>query len=117
MTTQADAPSENWLAFPAETTPPGRAGLIFETASYVVSGRMPSSADSVTSRVPSFPDSLSATTSPPCHESNSSAAVSRNAFARSYRCSCGRNPPRRKFSPVNASHEVTTFHAARPAER
>ena len=32
-------------------------------------------------------------------------------------CSCGRKPPRRKFSPVNASHEVTTFQPARPAER
>ena len=28
-----------------------------------------------------------------------------------------RKPPRRKFSPVNASQEVTTFQAARPPDR
>ncbi len=61
ITTHADAPSENWLALPAATTPPGNAGLILEIASTVVSGRMPSSAESVTSRVESRPDSLSAT--------------------------------------------------------
>ena len=33
ITTQADAPSENWLALPAAITPPGIAGLIFETPS------------------------------------------------------------------------------------
>ena len=32
ITTQADAPSENWLALPAATVPPGRAGLIFDDA-------------------------------------------------------------------------------------
>ena len=41
MTTHAEAPSENWLALPAATTPPGSAGLIFATPSYVVSARMP----------------------------------------------------------------------------
>ena len=51
MTTQADAPSENWLALPAAITPPGSAGRIFETPSKVVSARMPSSAEIVTSRV------------------------------------------------------------------
>ena len=29
----------------------------------------------------------------------------------------GQEPPRRKFSPVNASDEVTMFQAARPSER
>jgi hypothetical protein len=33
ITTHAEAPSENWLALPAATTPPGIAGLIFATAS------------------------------------------------------------------------------------
>ena len=61
ITTQAEAPSENWLAFPAATTPPGIAGLIFDTPSYVVSGRIPSSEARVTSRVEMRPDSLSAT--------------------------------------------------------
>jgi hypothetical protein len=32
MITQADAPSENWLALPAAMTPPGVAGRIFEMA-------------------------------------------------------------------------------------
>ena len=63
------------------------------------------------------PDSLSATISSPRQESNSSQVVRRNVLARSYRSSWGRNPPRRKFSPVNASHEVTTFQAARPPDR
>ena len=63
------------------------------------------------------PDSLSAMISSPCQESNSSQVVCRNVRARSYRASCGRKPPRRKFSPVNASQEVTTFHAARPPDR
>src|SRR6202012_700257 len=63
------------------------------------------------------PDSLSATISSPRQESNSSQVVCRNVLARSYRASWGRTPPRRKFSPVNASHEVTTFQAARPPDR
>ena len=46
---------------PAATTPPGMAGLIFEIASTVVSGRIPSSTASVTSRDERRPDSLSAT--------------------------------------------------------
>ena len=33
ITTQTPAPSENWLALPALTTPPSSAGLIFETPS------------------------------------------------------------------------------------
>ena len=33
ITTHAAAPSENWLALPAATTPPGKAGLIFATPS------------------------------------------------------------------------------------
>ena len=33
ITTQADAPSENWLALPAAITPPGVAERIFATAS------------------------------------------------------------------------------------
>ncbi len=45
------------------------------------------------------------------------APSARNSRARSYRDSCGRKPPLRKFSPVKASHDVTTFQAARPAER
>ena len=49
ITTHADAPSENWLALPAVTVPPGSAGLSFATPSYVVSARMPSSAAMVTS--------------------------------------------------------------------
>ena len=56
-----DAPSENWLALPAVITPPGSAGRIFDTASSVVSARMPSSAEIVTSRVSSMPVALSAT--------------------------------------------------------
>src|SRR5438270_8135500 len=35
ITTQADAPSENWLALPAATTPPGMAGLIFAILEHV----------------------------------------------------------------------------------
>src|SRR5919106_540823 len=61
ITTHAEARSENWLALPAATTPPGRAGLIRDTPSYVVSGRIPSSAASVTSFVRRRPESLSAT--------------------------------------------------------
>ena len=61
MTTHAAAPSENWLALPAATVPPGSAGLIFATPSYVVSARMPSSAAIVTSFVPMCDVSLSAT--------------------------------------------------------
>jgi hypothetical protein len=33
ITTQAEAPSENWLALPAEMTPPSSAGLILATPS------------------------------------------------------------------------------------
>ena len=33
ITTHADAPSENWLALPAVTVPPGSAGLSFATPS------------------------------------------------------------------------------------
>jgi hypothetical protein len=33
ITTQAEAPSENWLALPAVITPPGIAGLILATPS------------------------------------------------------------------------------------
>ena len=33
ITTQAEAPSENWLAVPAEMTPPSMAGLILATPS------------------------------------------------------------------------------------
>lgn len=47
-------------------------------------------------------------------ESHSSLAVSRNSAARVYRSARSRKPPRRKFSPVKASEEVTTFQAARP---
>ena len=59
--TTAPPPSENWLALPAEMTPPGTALRILETASSVVSARMPSSAPMVTSRVTSMPEALSAT--------------------------------------------------------
>ncbi len=61
ITTAAEAPSENWLALPAVTTPPGMAVRILDTPSSVVSGRMPSSAERVTSRVPSWPVLASAT--------------------------------------------------------
>jgi hypothetical protein len=61
ITTQADAPSENWLALPAVTTPPGTAERIFATPSSVVSGRMPSSCDTVTSRESIAPVALSGT--------------------------------------------------------
>src|ERR1700676_4680443 len=61
ITTTALLPSENWLALPAVTTPPGMAGRICATASRVVSGRMPSSLAMVTSRVPRAPVALSAT--------------------------------------------------------
>ena len=53
MTTHADAPSENWLALPAATVPPGTAGLIVATPSSVVSARIPSSEAIVTSFVDS----------------------------------------------------------------
>ncbi len=61
MTTTALLPSENWLALPAVMTPPGNGGRILATASSVVSARMPSSLDIVTSRMPSVPLALSAT--------------------------------------------------------
>ena len=51
ITTTAEAPSENWLALPAEITPPGTALRILDTPSKVVSARMPSSEARVTSRV------------------------------------------------------------------
>src|SRR5262249_45444408 len=50
MTTQADAPSESWLAFPAVMVLPSNTGLILARPSAVVSGRGPSSCASVTSR-------------------------------------------------------------------
>ena len=49
ITTQADAPSENWLALPAAITPPGMRGANLRYAFEVVSARMPSSAARVTS--------------------------------------------------------------------
>jgi hypothetical protein len=54
MTTTAPAPSLNWLALPAEMTPPGIAGRMSLMPSYVVPARMPSSCDTVTSfeRIP-----------------------------------------------------------------
>ena len=58
---QAPAPSENWLALPAAMQPPSIAGLICDTPSYVVSGRMPSSSDAVTSFIVSWPVFLSTT--------------------------------------------------------
>ena len=61
ITIDTEAPSENWLALPAVTTPPGSAVRIFATPSSVVSARMPSSAPIVTSRVSRRPDALSAT--------------------------------------------------------
>ena len=53
MTMATEAPSENWLALPAAMTPPSIAGLIFATPSSVVSGRIPSSCETVTSRTDS----------------------------------------------------------------
>ena len=44
--TQAPPPSENWLALPAEITPPGIAGRMPLIASLVVPARMPSSSRS-----------------------------------------------------------------------
>jgi hypothetical protein len=38
ISTQAEEPSENWLALPAVMTPPGMALRILETPSSVVSG-------------------------------------------------------------------------------
>ena len=61
ISTQADAPSLNWLALPAVITPPGIALRILLTASSVVSGRMPSSAAIVTSLRDSRPLALSTT--------------------------------------------------------
>ncbi len=63
------------------------------------------------------PVSWSAMISSPRQESKSSVAVARNSLARAYLRDSGRKPPRRKFSPVKASQEVTTFHAARPSVR
>ena len=48
MTTQADAPSESWLALPAVIHFPSRTGLSDASPSSVVSGRLPSSLLSVT---------------------------------------------------------------------
>src|SRR6202021_214647 len=48
MTTQADAPSDNWLALPALMVLPSNTGLMPASPSAVVSGRGPSSCDSVT---------------------------------------------------------------------
>src|SRR5690606_6143464 len=59
ISTQAEAPSENWLALPAVITPPGVAGRMPRTPSRVVSGRMPSSAETVTSLVIIAPVALS----------------------------------------------------------
>ena len=61
ITTQADAPSENWLALPAVITPPGTAERILDTPSSVVSGRMPSSSLTVTSFDSIAPVALSGT--------------------------------------------------------
>jgi len=58
---QTPAPSENWLALPAEITPPSMAGLIFDTPSWVVSARMPSSCATLTSFIDSAPVALSTT--------------------------------------------------------
>ena len=64
-----------------------------------------------------WPDAWSATISSPRQESKSCQVVCRNVLARSYLACCGRKPPRLKFSPVNASQDVTTFQAARPPDR
>ena len=49
MITAALAPSDNWLALPADTVKPGPlAGLSPASPAAVVSGRGPSSVDSVT---------------------------------------------------------------------
>ena len=48
ITTQAPAPSENWLALPAEIKPPGMADLRLANASTVEPSRMPSSLLTVT---------------------------------------------------------------------
>src|SRR5262245_29659563 len=48
MITQAEAPSESWLALPAVMKPPSRTGWSDESPSRVVSGRLPSSLLSVT---------------------------------------------------------------------
>src|SRR5829696_821037 len=49
MTTQAEAPSESWLALPAVMKAPGpRTGSSFARPSGEVSGRLPSSRSSVT---------------------------------------------------------------------
>jgi hypothetical protein len=61
ITTEAEEPSENWLALPAVITPPGIAERILTTPSRVVSGRMPSSAAMVTCFVSNWPVVLSAT--------------------------------------------------------
>ncbi len=62
MTTLTDAPSESWLALPAVMTLPGpRTGSSFSSPSSVVSGRLPSSLSSVTSRIETSPVSLSLT--------------------------------------------------------
>ena len=66
ITTQADAPSDSWLALPAVIDFPSRTGLSAASPSIVVSGRLPSSPSSVTcSR--SRPGS--------CRRSSSSAAA------------------------------------------
>ncbi len=58
----ADAPSENWLALPAEITPPGMAGRIFADAFLAWCRRgCPRRASMVTSLVSSWPVALSAT--------------------------------------------------------
>jgi len=49
ISTQAPAPSLNWLALPAAIKPPGSAGRMLQMPSNVVPGRMPSSSATVTS--------------------------------------------------------------------
>ena len=62
MTTQAEAPSESWLALPAVMKAPGpRTGSSFAKPSGEVSGRLPSSRSSVTACSLMSPVALSCT--------------------------------------------------------
>jgi hypothetical protein len=61
MTTQAEAPSDSWLALPAVTTPSARTAFRAASPSRVVSGRTPSSRARVTSRCETAPVALSTT--------------------------------------------------------
>ena len=86
MTTQAEAPSESWLALPAVTFASGpMTGCSAARPSSVVSGRLPSSLVIVTSRLETSPVSLSFTVITASQETISSSNAPA-AWAAAVRC-------------------------------